>query len=538
MHTSETDAPAALAIDLGTTAAKAAVVAADGSLLGAATRPVATSLGLGRSAEQDPEEVWTAVLGAAAGAVVAAGPAAARRVGVVCATSQWASVVPVDAAGRPVGPMVLWLDGRGRGHLAALGRRDPTAAARWEQRHGMRPGGSLGHVLHLQHDRPDVHRRTAAYLEPMDYLNARLCGRLAATACTAMPFTLTDQRDLGAVGWCDELIAGAGVDASRLPPIVASPSVLGVLPDHLADVLGIPRGTPVATGANDSVAAAVGTGAVDRGRATVVIGTTGVLTGHHPDRVVAADRFLATMPSALPGRGFLMAEAGLGGKVLETVLDDLLPGDGPAGDRPADDRPAGDRSADDRYAAASALAGSVAPGAGGVMFLPWLAGSLAPAPDGRLRGAFLGLGLGTTRAQLLRAVLEGVSMQLRWLADDAEGLLGVTFPSVRFAGGGAQSDPWAQILADVLGRVVEQVDAPRLANARGAGLLGLVAIGAVGIDGIAHRVPVRAVREPTPGITALMDDRLAVHRELHAALAGPLARLARAGERPDLTRPT
>ncbi len=515
--------PTALAIDLGTTAAKAAVVGADGSVLGSATRPVATVFGSDREAEQDPHAVWAAVLDAARAAVAASGSEAARSVRVVCATSQWASIVPVDAGGRPVGPMLTWLDRRGGAHLAALGRRDPTAADHWAAVHGMRPGGSLGHVLHLQQDRPDLHRRTAAYLEPMDFLNAGLCGRLAATACTAMPFTLTDNRDPVAVSWSDALITRAGVDASRLPPIVASPGVLGTLHDRIADDLGIPRGTPVATGANDSVAAAVGTGAVAPGRATVVMGTTGVLTAHHPVRVVDIDRFIATMPSALPDRCFLMAEAGLGGKVLETVLGELLPVPGGA-------------TTAEGFAAAASMAASVGPGAGGVLFLPWLAGSLAPRPDGRLRGAFLGLGLGTTKAELLRAVLEGVSMQMRWLLDDAEAVLGTGFPQVRFAGGGAQSEVWAQILADVLGRPVERVAEPRLANARGAGVLGLLAVGvldpgAIEAGGSVGLVPSAGVHEPTPGVGALMEDRLALHRELHGTLAEPLARLARAGRR-------
>ncbi len=282
---------AALAIDLGTTAAKVAVVGIDGVILGAATRPVTTVFGDDGRAEQDPEAVWQAVLDAGREAVAAAvhrgGEAVRGRIGVICATSQWASIVPVGADGRPVGPMLMWLDRRGSAEQRAVARRDPANPARWEELHGMRPSTSLGHILRLQLHDPDRHARTAAYLEPMDYLNARLCGRLAATGCTAMPLALTDTRTVGGSVWSDELVERAGVDATRLPELVGSLGVLGPVRDDVADALGIARGAAVATGANDSVAAAIGTDALDPGRATVVMGTTGVLTGHHPSRVVA-----------------------------------------------------------------------------------------------------------------------------------------------------------------------------------------------------------------------------------------------------------
>jgi xylulokinase len=508
----------ALAVDLGTTAAKVAVVGIDGTVLGSGTRAVTTVFGRDGRAEQEPEAVWNAVVDAAREAVRDAGARAAACVEVICATSQWSSIVPVDVAGTPVGPMVMWLDRRGSGRQSGVGHGDPSTGARWEAIHGLRPSTSLGHVLRMQLDCPDIHRAAAAYLEPMDYLNARLCGRIAATGCSAMPLALTDNRSVGSYRWSPELVELSGVDASKLPPIVASLTVLGPVLDHVADDMGIPRGASVVAGANDSIAAAIGTDALEPGQATVVMGTTGVLTGHHPARVIAMDRFIGTMPSALADRYYVMAEAGLGGKVLETFLADVVHDGAP----PAD-----------LYAGVSEIAASVEPGADGVLFLPWLFGSASPRVDGRLRGAFLGMSLGTSRAQLLRAVLEGVSMQMRWLTDEVEAALGVRYRSVRFAGGGAQSDVWAQIMADVLGRTVEQIAEPRHANARGAGLLGFLSIGALRTGELRDLVPIRGVYEPAAEQRPLFDDRVALHRELHGLLAEPFARLARAGQHPN-----
>ncbi len=519
----------ALAIDLGTTAAKVSVVAEDGRILGSGTEGVPTRLGPNAVAEQDAEQVWRAVMNAARHALAEAGPAAARDVAVVCATSQWSSIIPVDASGKPVGPMFVWLDGRGKRYTSALssGASSVTGAAaadggvsvraHWADVHGLYPSTALAHLLHVQHDQPEMHARTAAYLEPMDYLNARFCGRLAATGNSAMPLALTDNRVVGTSSWSDDLIARAGIDRSKLPELVASLSVLGTILRTVADDLGVRHDVVVVAGANDSVAAALGTGALEPGQGTVVMGTTGVLTAHHPTRVVEPSKFIATMPSALHDRYYVMAEAGLGGKVLETILNEIVRPDDGLVDWV-------DTGPEDLFDRVSKAVEGVAPGAEGLMFLPWLHGSASPKADGRHRGAFIGYSMGTTRLHMLRAVFEGVALQMRWLADEVETTLGVSFPMLRFAGGGAQSDTWAQTMADVLGRVVEQVEGPRHANARGAGLLGFLSIGRIGIGDLEALVPIRRQYEPTAA-SALFDERILVFRDLHDRLAEPMARL-------------
>jgi xylulokinase len=489
----------ALAIDLGTTACKASVVAIDGRLIGSGVCRLVTEFGDGEVAEQDAEQVWQAALTASRAAIAEAGGGAG--IALVGVASQWSSLVAVDAGGRPVSPLVM---------TRALASSD-TAADRWRDVHGFLPSTSLGHLLRLQSD-PSVHAAAAAYLEPMDYLNARLTGRVVATANTAMPLALTDNRHLGQVVWSDELIELAGVDRRRLPELVASPSVIGtVLPD-VAGLLGISDVARVVTGANDSIAAAVGSGALEPGVGTVMLGTTSVLVAHQAGRHVDTDRFIVTMPSALGDRYYVVAEAGLGGKLLELAVGQALG--------------AGDEGPPDAaIAAAIELAGSTQPGAGGVLFLPWVIGSMSPAPDRRQRGALLGVSMATTAADVVRAVLEGVALQMRWLVAEVESATATSLPSLRFTGGGAQSTVWAQIMADVLRRPIEQVAEPRHANARGAALLGFVAAGALALDDLAELVPIAARFEPTPGLDALYAERLDVIRQLHTTLAEPVSRL-------------
>ena len=502
----------ALAVDLGTTAAKAAVVSLDGFVVASAVESVTTRFGRAGMAEQDAESVWTAVLAAASKALDRAGPKSRGGVAVVCCTGQWASLVPVDASGLPVGPMLMWLDGRGGDRIAQITSGDDGAAvvARWREIHGFAPGTSLTHLLYLQHDCPEVHARTAAYLEPVDYLTARFCGVIATTGNTSMPMALTDTRTLGAAHWSEELCGLAGVDMTALPPMAASRSSLGPLLPEVADRLGLGRSVPVTAGANDSVAMAFGTNALTEGRATVVIGTTGVLTAHHARRVMDIRRSVATMPSALDDRFYVVAEGGLGGKALEVFLTQLAP--------------SGDESRD-VFASVDGLATSVPAGAEGVMFLPWLIGSMAPLADDHQRGAFVGLSMRSTRAHLLRAVLEGVALQMRWLTDEVSGALDVSFPSLRFAGGGAESTVWAQIMADVLRRPIELVTDPRQANARGAAALGFLSIGAIAERDLAGLVSVARTYEPETRHGDLFDERLSIFRDLHRSLSEPIAKL-------------
>jgi xylulokinase len=504
----------ALAIDLGSTACKASVIALDGEVLGSGLTRVPTSFGAHGLAEQDPEMMWAATLSACRQALAASGPGSADAVRSICVATQWSSIVPVDSEGLPVAPLHMWFDRRGEPFTLALtsGAGGDAVKARWAEINGFGPSTSLSHILWFQ-NHSKIHQRTVAYLEPMDYLNARFTGRIAATANSAMPLALTDNRRLGATTWSTELIDRAGVDSTRLPELTRSLSVLANIRADVADDLGLSRNVEVVTGANDSIAAAFGSGAFDPGQGTVMMGTTGVLTAHHPVRHIDGDKFIVTMPSALEDRYYVVAEAGLGGKILESALNEATGGD------VVDGPPA------EIFEDAFRLAAESTTGSGGVLFLPWVFGALAPAPDPRHRGAFVGISLGTTRADLVRSVLEGTALQMRWLTDAVAEALAVPFETIRFVGGGASSDLWAAIMADVLGRSIEQLANPRHANARGAGLMAFISTGQLTIDEVAKLVPVRARYEPNPSTRQMWDERLQVFRDLHAVLAEPVSRL-------------
>jgi xylulokinase len=517
------NSPVVLAVDLGTGGVRVALVDVAGRSLGSATRPVAMQLGPGGAAEEDPEEIWRA-LGQCVEAALAQAPAAASRVATILCGSQYSSLVPVDDRGLPVGPLVLYLDSRGAPISRALTERRPELWQLWLERHGLPSSGggsdSLAHMLWFQTARPEIHAAAHAYVEPMDYVTARLAGRVTANVCTAFPLLLTDNRRGSAGGWCDELIEAAGVDREKLPELVAPDAVVGeLLPEH-AKAWGLPPGVRVLSAINDTCALTFGTGSHVGDHLGVSIGTTLVPTTLLREMRSDLRHFLLTQPAPIPNRHVLMAEGGLGGKALEFLLEKLIYA------RDA----LGDHRCEAPYAQLDAAVGAAPPGADGVLFLPWLTGAWAPAGDLGARGAFLNLGLDTTREHLARAVLEGVACQLRWMLPHVEALTGRRHDELVFAAGGACSDAWARILADVCGRPVRQLTEPRLVNCRGAAVLAFHRLGLLDLGAAGALLVERRRYEPRAELRGLYDDLAGRFVLAHERL-GPVFR----GARPEVT---
>lgn len=511
------EAPTALAIDLGTSGVRVALVDLAGRVLGSAARPVSMRLGPDGSAEEDPEEIWRALEEATREALAPARSAAARTAVVLCG-SQYSSLVPVDARGLPVGPLVLYLDSRAGPLVRALTGKHPELWPLWLGRHGMAAGGSgaesLAHLLWFQQERPEIHARAAAYVEPMDYVTARLTGRVTANVCTLFPFLLTDNRKGSEGGWCEEMIEATGVDRTKLPELVPPASVVGEVLPELADAFGLPRGVPVSAAINDTQALAFGTASHQGSHLGVSIGTTLVPTTLVDSMRADLSHLLLTQPASVPDRHVVMAEGGLAGKALEFVMQQLIY----ASDALGDHRQV------DAFARLDEAAAATEPGAGGVLFLPWLSGSWAPSGDAKARGAFLNLGLATTRAHLVRAALEGVACQLAWMLPHIEALTQRTHDQLVFAAGGATSDGWSQILADVCNRPVRQLAAPRLTNCRGAAMLALHRMGLIDLDAIEAALEVRRTYEPRAALRGLYDEAVGrfvlAHERLGPVFAG------------------
>ena len=348
---------------------------------------------------------------------------------------------------------------------------------------------ALSHLLFILHERPDVYHRAYKLLEPMDYLNFRLTGRAVASHATVFPYLLTDNRDNTRVDYDPKLIAWCGLDRAKLPDLVPVGTVLGKIHPEAAEAWGLAPSTDVICGTPDSQAAAVGSGAVGDYQGHVCVGTTAWLSCHVPFKKTNLFEYLATMPSAIFGRNMVTAEQGAAGKCLATFVDQWLC---PADELTPEGAPA------DVYQRIEQLAARVPPASDGLVFLPWLNGAGPPSGEGAMRGGFLNQSLRTGRAEAVRAVMEGVAMNLRWLRASVERFVGRRFDALNLIGGCARSETWCQILADTIDRPLRRMSDAHSATSRGAALVAWVALGRISVEEIPSLVPVEKTFTPDP----------------------------------------
>ena len=507
-----------LAVDQGTGGPKVGLVSTRGDIRWWDHRPVATQRGDGGAATQDAGEWWRLVVEGTRAGLAESGIDGAQVVA-VAVTGQWASTIPVDAAGVPVGDCVMWMDARGRDHSRAVvagpvSGYDPRALATWVRRSGGVPSTNgddpLGHLLFLERGLPDVARRARWYLEPVDYLTMRFTGVAAATHMSMTGAWLTDNRDLDLLAYDPKLLRLAGVAAAKLPPLVRSGSVIGPVQPSVAAELGISPDAQVVTGLPDLHGSVVGSGCVGPYETHLSIGTTGWIGCPLPEKKTDVIRQLAAIPGIgdLGGAPYVLGNnQETAGRCLQWFRDTIAVGSS--------------------YDEIVALAATSPPGSNGVLFAPWLSGERSPVDDRSARAGFHNVGIGTTHADLARAVLEGVAFNARWLLGAAEHFTGRRLDPLRMVGGGAQSELWCRIVADVCDRTVEQVADPLLAGLRGAALAGGIAVGDVSRAELRGLVPLAGTFVPDDANRAVYDRLFAEFPRLYTSQRRMFRRLNR-----------
>jgi xylulokinase len=505
-----------LAVDLGTGGPKVAAVSADGTVTDCETGSTRLLLGSGGAAEQDPDDWWRSIT-AAVRRLMSRGAVPVDAVVAVAVTAQWSGTVPIGPDGRHLMNAVIWMDSRGARYIGEV-TGGPVRLAGYGagklrlfvSRAGGLPGHSgkdpTAHILWIRHERPEVYAATTVFLEPADYLNLRLTGRVCSSYdCIALHW-VTDIRDVRAVRYDDDLLRISGLPRDRLPELVPSATVVGELLPAVAREWGLRAGTPVVTASGDVPSAVVGSGAVADYAGHLYLGTSSWLSCHVPSKRSDVLHNLTTLPAAVPGRYFIANEHETAGACLTFLKDTMLA------------RPAGlgiDAGADEVYRAFDAAAATAPAGAGKVIFTPWLNGERTPVDDHTVRAGFHNLSLAVTREQVVRSVYEGVAYNSRWLLDAVERFTRRRLPALTLVGGGAKSALWAQIHADVLGRTVRQAAGPRQVNVRGAAFVAFVALGLADVDDLDGRVPIAAEYEPDPRNRGLYDDLYGAFKRLY-----------------------
>ena len=485
-----------LAVDLGTGGPKIGFVSLTGGIVHCEHHRLDPTYLPDGGVTVDAEEWWTTIIGAARRAL-ADGAVDPTKVVAVSMTGQWATTIPVDEAGIPVAPGLSWMDSRGgelvRHRLGGpVGGYKPRAVAEFIRRSGGVPSldgaDPVGHRLFWRNARPDTWRAARWLLEPVDYLSMRFTGIAAASAVSMTGTWLIDTRNPQNLAYDSTLVRLAGGGADKLPPLQPFGSVMGTVQPSIAAELGIGDSVAVVTGSPDLHSAAIGSGAVRVGEAHMALSTTGWISAPIERKKTDLIRQVATVPG-IDERSYLVANnhetAGMCLQWFRGILG------GP------------DSEVD--YDTLASLAASSAPGAGGVIFTPWLKGERSPVADRSARAGFHDMGLATTRADMIRAVMEGVAYNNVWLLAAVEKFVGGRLDNIRIIGGGAQSDLWCQIHADAMDRTIEQVADPLYCGLRGAALTAGMALGRVRADELRELVAVQRTFHPDPSNRATYD---------------------------------
>jgi xylulokinase len=496
-----------LAVDLGTSGPKSALVTVGGEVVDFVFKKNQIILLPDGGAEQRPEEWWTTIVESAK-EVLAKQLVPAEDIVAVCCTTQWSGTVAVDRDGTPLMNAIIWLDSRGRRQVERITTGwvkvegyGALKLLRWLRLTGGVPShsgkDSLAHILFIKDEFPDLYRQTYKFLEPKDYINFRLTGKMAASFDSIALHWLTDNRDLSKVDYAEKLLRMATVEREKFPDLKRAVDILGPIKAEVARELGLSEQVQVIMGTPDVPCAAIGSGAVRDFEGHLYIGTSAWLTCHVPFKKTDILHNMASLPSAIPGKYFIANEQETAGACLNFLRDNILY---------HKDRLLVESQVPDVYKIFDQIVEHTPAGSDKVIFTPWLYGERTPVENHSVRAALSNLSLKTTREHIIRAIFEGVAYNSKWLLGYVEKFIGRRMDPINMIGGGANSDVWCQIHADVFNRSIKQVKDPILANVRGAAFLAAVSMGYVTFDAIAERIQITKTYLPNPKNRKIYDE--------------------------------
>jgi xylulokinase len=442
-----------LGIDVGTGGTRALLVDENGEVRAGFTAPH-EDMKMERPlwAEQQPENWWKAAQAAIQG-VLAAAKTTGAEVKAIGLTGQMHGLTLLDADNHVVRPAIIWCDQRSQPQVDWINR---TAGAENVLAWTANPvvtGFTLPKLLWVRDHEPHHFARVKKVLLPKDYLRFQLTGEYATEVSDASG---TGVFDVVLRRWSKPFLDKLGLDAALLPRVYESTEVTGVVSKAAAAATGLQAGTPVVGGAGDQAASAVGNGIVQSGVASCTLGTSGVVFAQLERAVYDAKGRVHTFCHAVPGKWHVMGVTQGAGLSLHWFRHQLASGLS--------------------YDQIMAEAAKSPAGAQGLYWLPYLMGERTPHLDAMARGGWIGLTAKHTRADMIRALVEGVSYSQKDCLVIIEEL-GVDINTVRVSGGGARSALWRQLLADVFERKVASL-ATQEGSAYGAALLALAGSGA------------------------------------------------------------
>jgi xylulokinase len=492
-----------LGIDIGTGGSRALLVDERGGVRAGFTAPH-EEMQMERPlwAEQRPENWWDAAVDAIRGVLARAGVAGSRVKGIGL-SGQMHGLVILDEDGAVIRPSLIWCDQRSQPQVDAVNARIGREKVLRYIANPVLTGFTLPKLLWVRDHEPRNFARVRKMLLPKDYVRFRLTGEFASEVSDASGtavFDVVNRR------WSFEMMDALDLDRAILPACYESSEVSGKVTPLVAELTGLAAGTPVVGGGGDQASSAVGNGIVEPGIVSCTLGTSGVVFAHMDQVAYDPAGRVHTFCHAVRDKWHVMGVTQGAGLSLQWFRNQLAPGTD--------------------YDSLTAEAAHSPAGAQGLFWLPYLMGERTPHLDATARGGWIGLTNRHTRADLIRAVIEGVSYSQRDCLDIVASL-GVPLSSVRASGGGAQSAFWRQLLADILGTRVVTLETQE-GSAYGAALLALAGTGAYGSVPEVCRNAIRETESvsPRPAEAAYYAKAHAVYQALYPALKPIFGRIA------------
>ncbi len=426
-----------LGVDIGTTGAKVLLLADTGEVISSDSSEYPISIPKPNWAEQQPDDWWQATVTATKTCLDKAHATSNDSIEIeaIGITGQMHSAVFLDSDGKVLRPAILWCDQRTESQCGQI-----VDIVGFEQLISYTSNRALAgftapKILWLRENVPQVYSQVRKVLLAKDYIRYKLTGAFATEVSDASGTLLFDVANRK---WSDEMLQALRIPREWLPDCYESTDITGYLSEEGASILGLKGGIPVVGGGGDQAAGAVGNGIVHEGLASCVLGTSGVVFWHSDEHVCDLQGRLHSFCHAVPGKWHLMGVTLSAGGALRWFRDTLCQ------QEVSEARQQGI----DAYENIINKAAGVVPGSEGLLFLPYLAGGRTPHADADARGAFLGLSLRHTKAHMARAVLEGIAMSLKDCLQLGRGI-GLEPQRINLSGGGARSDIWSQMIADI-----------------------------------------------------------------------------------------
>ncbi|MBN2324718.1 MAG: FGGY-family carbohydrate kinase [Spirochaetes bacterium] len=412
--------------------------------------------------EQNPEELWNAVSKSTRNVLMNIDLSFHQIIG-VCLSGQMLNIIPLNEKGQPLSNMISWLDTR------SISQADRIIEDLGDQLFirevANLPTGKdiIPKMLWIREKWPQIWKKTYKLCDCKEYILFRMTGKFAVDWNDASLYFLFDPRKRD---WSKTLCEKLEIPLSMLPEAHSCIKVIGEVTPEASKQTGIPSGTPVVIGAGDAGMAQVGAGAVRNGKVNLMAGTSLLLA-------VSIDRFINDNKKPFLGMCHVDPKSWIIGGAMETGGGSLMW----FRDTLCDDITVeAKRKGVSAYQLMSEIAVEIPPGSDNLIFTPWLAGERSPVLNHYLRGAFIGLTLGHSKAHMVRAIMEGVSYHLRWIRDRMQNI-GIQIDSMHAMGGSGTSDMWMQIMSDVLGIEIRIVKNAQEAGAVGAALTTAVGLG-------------------------------------------------------------